>query len=34
MMDLGTMQQKVDDGEYRGMEELEVGLLFSPPLTS
>lgn len=25
MMDLGTMQQKVDDGEYSGMDELEVG---------
>lgn len=25
MMDLGTMQQKVDDGSYRDMDELEVG---------
>jgi bromodomain-containing protein 7/9 len=26
MMDLGTMQNKLDTGEYRGIEAFEVGL--------
>ena len=29
MMDLGTMQGKVDDGEYRSMDAVEVSVIVS-----
>lgn len=30
-MDLGTMQRKIDEGEYNGIEELEVSCLVRNP---